>query len=62
MIQQLSAAVSARPAAPGYLRLGLLLEVAGQIQDASSAFERALQMDPGFVPARQALQNLRLAQ
>jgi tetratricopeptide (TPR) repeat protein len=30
MIQQLSGVVQARPTAPGYLRLGLLLEGAGQ--------------------------------
>jgi hypothetical protein len=58
MIQQLSGVVQARPTAPGYLRLGLLLQGAGQIQDAKSAFERAVHLDPGFAPARQALQNL----
>ena len=58
MIQQLSSMVQAQPAAPGYLRLGLLLEGANQTQDAKSAFARALQLDPGFAPARQALQNL----
>ena len=41
MIQQLSGMVQSHPAAPGYLRLGLLLEGAGQLQDAKSAFERA---------------------
>ena len=58
MIQQLSGMVHARPAAPGYLRLGLLLEGAGQQPEARLAFERALQLDPAFAPARQALQNL----
>jgi hypothetical protein len=62
MIQKLSAMVQARPAAPGYLRLGLLLEGVGQSQDARSAFERALELDPGFAPAHQALQNLPPAQ
>lgn len=62
MIQTLSSMVQARPAAPGYLRLGLLLEGAGHPQDAKSAFERALELDPTFTPARQALQNLPLAQ
>jgi len=62
MIQQLSSMVRARPAAPGYLRLGLLLEGVGQPQDARSAFERALQLDPAFTPARQALQDLPRAQ
>jgi hypothetical protein len=50
--------VKARPEVHGYLRLGLLLEVAGQRREARSAFESALEMDPGFTPARQALQNL----
>lgn len=58
MIQNLGSMVQARPAAPGYLRLGLLLEGAGQLQDAKSAFERALELEPGFAPARRALQNL----
>ena len=62
MIQNLSSMVQARPAAPGYLRLGLLLQGAGHPQDARSAFERALELDPNFTPARQALQNLPLAQ
>jgi tetratricopeptide (TPR) repeat protein len=62
MIQNLGNMVQARPAAPGYLRLGLLLEGAGQLQDAKSAFERALELEPGFVPAQRALQNLPPAQ
>ena len=62
MIQNLGSMVQARPAAPGYLRLGLLLEGAGQPQGAKSAFERALELDPGFAPARRALQNLPPAQ
>ena len=62
MIQQLSGMVQARPAAPGYLRLGLLLEGAGEAARARSAFERALELDPGFAPARRALQSLPPAQ
>jgi tetratricopeptide (TPR) repeat protein len=58
MIQNLGSFVQAQPAAPGYLRLGLLLEGAGQLQDAKSAFERALELEPGFVPAQRALRNL----
>lgn len=61
MIQSLGSLVQARPAAPGYLRLGLLLEGVGQLQDARSAFERALELQPGFVPAQRALQNLPLS-
>jgi tetratricopeptide (TPR) repeat protein len=62
MIQQLSGMVKARPAAPGYLRLGLLLEGAGEAAQARSAFERALELDHGFAPARRALQSLPPAQ
>jgi len=62
MIQQLSGMVEARPAAPGYLRLGLLLEGAGEAPQARSAYERALELDPGFAPARRALQSLPPAQ
>jgi protein O-mannosyl-transferase len=62
MIQQLSGMVQARPAAPGYLRLGLLLEGAGEAAQARSAYERALELDPGFAPARRALQSLPPAQ
>jgi tetratricopeptide (TPR) repeat protein len=62
MIQQLSGMVEARPAAPGYLRLGLLLEGAGEAAQARSAYERALELDPGFAPARRALQSLPPAQ
>jgi protein O-mannosyl-transferase len=61
MIENLGSMVQARPAAPGYLRLGLLLEGAGQLQDAKSAFERALELDPGFAPARRALHDLPLS-
>jgi protein O-mannosyl-transferase len=62
MIQNLGSMVQARPAAHGYLRLGLLLENAGEAEQARVAFERALDLDPGFAPARQALQNLPLSQ
>lgn len=62
MIESLGSMVQARPAAPGYLRLGLLLEGAGQLQDAKSSFERALELQPGFAPARRALQKLVLEQ
>jgi protein O-mannosyl-transferase len=62
MIQQLSGALQAQPTAAGYLRLGLLLEVADRSQEARVAFEHALQLDPNFTPVREALQNLNLAQ
>jgi len=62
MIQQTSDALQSAPGASGYVRLGFLLEGAGQVQDAKSAFEHALQLDPSFAPARQALQDMNLVQ
>jgi Tfp pilus assembly protein PilF len=58
IIQQLSDTLAARPAAPGYLRLGMLLEGAGESQQARAAYERALALDPAFTPAQQALQRM----
>ena len=61
-IRRLAAILQEHPAAPGYLRLGFLCEIAGQNQDAKLAFQRALQLDPKFAPAAQALQTERLLQ
>jgi protein O-mannosyl-transferase len=58
-ISKLSEFVGAHPAAPGYFQLGLMLEGAGQMPEAESAYEHALAFDAGFVPARRALQILR---
>jgi protein O-mannosyl-transferase len=58
MIRQLSEMVAAHPAAPGYLRLGLLQEGAGQFAGARSAYEQALRLNPQFEPARKALEAL----
>jgi protein O-mannosyl-transferase len=60
MIQQNAEALQSAPQAPGYVRLGFLYEGAGQIQDAKSAFERALQLDPNFGSARKALNEIGL--
>jgi protein O-mannosyl-transferase len=57
MIRQLAGVLPEHPSAPGYLRLGLLSEVAGQNQEARVAFQRALQIDPDFTPAKQALEQ-----
>ena len=57
MIRQLAGVLPEHPSAPGYLRLGLLSEVAGQNQDARAAFQRALQINPDFAPAKQALEQ-----
>jgi tetratricopeptide (TPR) repeat protein len=62
MIRKLSDAVAGSPAAPGYWRIGLLLEGANQIPEAKAAYEKALQLDPKFSPARTALEGLRTSQ
>lgn len=57
-IRQISEVVAARPAAPRYFQLGLLLEGAGQPAEARSAYEQALRLNPQFGPARKALEAL----
>jgi protein O-mannosyl-transferase len=46
MIDQLAQVVALRPSAPGYLRLGYLLEGAGRAVDAQHAFLQAAGLDP----------------
>ena len=58
MIQQLSATLTQRPAAPGYWLLGAYLEGAGRIPEAKAAYQQALQLAPSFAPASQALHQL----
>lgn len=58
MIQQSTEMVESAPAPSSYLRLGLLLESAGKATEARSAFEHALQLDPNFARAQQAMQNM----
>jgi predicted negative regulator of RcsB-dependent stress response len=60
MIQQAKEIAESAPAPSNYVRLGLLLESAGQAPEARSAFERALQLDSGYAPAQQALHNMPL--
>lgn len=55
MIQQLSQVVASHPAAQGYWRLGLLLEGADKLAEARAAYEKALSLNPDFLPARKAL-------
>jgi len=57
-IRQFSELVAAHPAAPAYLQLGLLLEGAGQVSEARSAYKQALRLNPEFGPAREALEAL----
>lgn len=59
MIQTLTAAVSARPADEGYVRLGLLLAQAGRVAEARAALDRALTMNPGRGDVRAALERMK---
>jgi protein O-mannosyl-transferase len=58
MIQQSVEGLQSAPQASGYLRLGFLYEGSGQIAEAESAFQRALQLDPADKPARKALEEI----
>ncbi len=57
-IRQLSGNAAAHPAAAQYFQLGLLQEGARQVDEARSSYEQALQLDPGFRPAKRALEAL----
>jgi protein O-mannosyl-transferase len=58
MIQESLEALQSVPEASGYVRLGFLMEGAGRMDDAQSAFEKALQLNPNFAPAQKALQEI----
>jgi tetratricopeptide (TPR) repeat protein len=59
VVDKLSKAVSARPTAQGYFQLGHALEQDHKVQDAQTAYENALHLDPKLADARQALTNLK---
>jgi tetratricopeptide (TPR) repeat protein len=58
MVKQLSDYVAAHPDAPACYQLGLLLEGAGQLDQARSSHQQALRLNPQFDPARKALDAL----
>jgi protein O-mannosyl-transferase len=58
-IRGLAQFAAAHPSAKEYMKLGLLLEQAGNNSDAEVAFERVLQLEPGLSAARAALTTLR---
>ncbi len=60
VISGLARQVSAHPADEGYLRLGLLLEQAGEIAQARVAYENALKLNPNRLEAQKALEHLEL--
>jgi tetratricopeptide (TPR) repeat protein len=46
------------PSGPAFLHLGQLLQKAGRVEQARSAYEQALKLDPKLAEARQALDSL----
>lgn len=57
-VEKMKTVVSAHPSARGYLQLGQLLQAESNIPDARAAFKHALQIDPKFADAKQALHDL----
>ena len=60
-IRALAQFAAAHPSTRDYMKLGLLWEEAEQNSQATIAFERALQIDPGFAPASTELSVLKTA-
>ncbi len=58
-IDKVKQSVAAHPSAQGYVQLGQLLQENGKVPDAQMAYERALQLDPRFAQAQQALEALK---
>lgn len=58
MVRGLSAEVAQTRVGQGYLVLGILLEEAGRMADAQSAYEQALELDPSLGYAKQSLDAL----
>jgi len=59
MINDLSRQLAYRPAARGFLRLGLLYDVANRLPQARAAYEQALRLEPGLEDAQKALVSMR---
>jgi tetratricopeptide (TPR) repeat protein len=57
-IQQLAEFAVSHPSAREFMKLGLLLEEAGQNEAAAQAFERILQLDPNMAAARAELSRI----
>ena len=59
MIERVSQDVANSPSAPHYLQLGMLLQEVGKLDEARSAYEQALKLDPGLTIAKESLDALR---
>jgi protein O-mannosyl-transferase len=51
--------VAERPSAPAYFKLGQLMQQRGQTEQARSAYQQALKLDPKMAAAKTALEGLR---
>jgi tetratricopeptide (TPR) repeat protein len=57
-MSDLSRSIELRPTAEAYLELGRTYAQSGRISDARDAYRQALQIDPGFTQAQQAIAAL----
>ncbi len=58
MIQRMSESASDDPSSSNYLQLGILLQEAGHLPEARSAYQQALKLDPSLDEAKQSLHTL----
>jgi Flp pilus assembly protein TadD len=58
-ISDLSRSIELRPSAPAYLALGHSLAQSGRNAEALAAYQQALKINPDFIPAQQAAEQLR---
>ena len=58
--ENLSQSILAHPTAQGYYELGQFLEQDGRTHDAHAAYSQALHLDPNFLDAKRAMDNLKV--
>jgi tetratricopeptide (TPR) repeat protein len=58
MVQWLTQSVAAKPSAPRYVELGILLQETGKLSEARAAYEQALKLDPKLKQATEYLAAL----
>jgi hypothetical protein len=58
MVQWLTQSVAAKPSAPRYVELGILLQETGKLSEARAAYEQALKLDPKLIVANEYLDAL----
>jgi len=59
MLDRVSHDTASSPTAPHYLQLGMLLQEAGKLDEARSAYEQALKLDPSLTTAKESLDAMR---